>query len=110
MNGAPCPPTLQFSIFESVESEGNVKLMCCWLAPDYWMQWFVGSAKKDSYSEDFAEDSCANTSYKCAEAKMKTVHMGASSQLVLLTATILTVNLPCELTHGPLLQPLRFAC
>jgi hypothetical protein len=30
---------------------------------DYWMEWFVGSAKKDSYSEDFAEDSCANTSY-----------------------------------------------
>ena len=23
------------------------------------MEWFVGSAKKDSYSEDFAEDRCA---------------------------------------------------
>jgi hypothetical protein len=30
------------------------------------MEWFVGSAKKDSYSEDFAEDSCANTSYSLA--------------------------------------------
>ena len=39
--------------------------MCWCLMLDYWMEWFVGSAKKDSYSEDFAEDSCANTSYTC---------------------------------------------
>ena len=30
---------------------------------DYWMEWFVGTAKNDSYSEDYAEMSCAGTSY-----------------------------------------------
>ena len=30
---------------------------------DYWMEWFVGTPKKDSNSDDFAEDSCTGTSY-----------------------------------------------
>ena len=30
---------------------------------DYWMEWFVGTPKKDSNSDDFAEDSCTGTTY-----------------------------------------------